>query len=74
MCAGLHRKAGEKRAAMPVIRRKTGKKSPCMKDGNPELRKVVEALRSLVKKFFPSTRITVNSWGIRTFEAAAPSI
>ena len=43
-----------------------------MSEDNPELRNVLKALRSLVKKILPSTRITVNAWGIPTFESDAP--
>jgi hypothetical protein len=50
----------------------TAKKSPYVKDENPELRPVIEGLRSLVKKTVPGTRETVNSWGIPTFEKADP--
>ena len=52
--------------------RKKAKKSPYVKDKNPELRKVVRALRSFVKRAVPRTRETVNSWGIPTFEAKDP--
>jgi hypothetical protein len=55
-----------------TIRTKKEKKNPYAKDDNPELRKVVAALRSLVMKILPSTRITVNAWGIPTFEAEYP--
>jgi hypothetical protein len=50
----------------------TAKKSSYVKDENPELRPVVQGLRSLVKKTVPGTRETVNSWGIPTFENADP--
>jgi len=43
-----------------------------MKDDNPALQKVVRGLRSLVKAAVPGTKITVNSWGIPTFETRDP--
>jgi hypothetical protein len=48
------------------------KKSPHLKDGNPELRRVERALRSFVMKCVPGTKETVNSWGVPTFEAPDP--
>jgi hypothetical protein len=48
------------------------KKSPYLKDDNPALQKVVRGLRSLVKAAVPGTKITLNSWGIPTFEAKNP--
>jgi hypothetical protein len=36
------------------------------------LQKVVRGLRSFVKAAVPGTKITVNSWGIPTFEAKDP--
>jgi hypothetical protein len=57
---------------MTEIHAKSGKKSTYVSEGNPELEKVVKALRSYVKKVLPSTRITINAWGIPTFEADAP--
>src|SRR5579863_5938132 len=48
------------------------KKSPYVKDDNPALQKVVRGVRRLVKAAVPGTRITVNSWGIPTFEAKNP--
>jgi hypothetical protein len=47
-------------------------KNRYMKDENPELRKVVGALRSLVKGIVPGTRETVNAWGVPTFENETP--
>ena len=47
-------------------------KSPYMKDENPELRKVVRALRSFVKGAVPGMKETVNSWGVSTFEKENP--
>ena len=44
-------------------------KSPYAQDENPELRKVVRGLKSLVKKIVPSVKETVNAWGVATFEA-----
>jgi hypothetical protein len=51
---------------------KKTEKSPYVKDENPELRKVVRALQSYVKKTVPGTKETVNAWGIPTFEAPDP--
>jgi hypothetical protein len=47
-------------------------KSLYMKDENPELRKVVRALRTFVKRIVPSVKETVNAWGVSTFEAKDP--
>lgn len=58
--------------AARIVKRKKPKNSPYMKDGNPELKKVVRALRDFVKKTVPGTKETKNSWGIPTFEAPAP--
>jgi|SRR5580692_3468359 hypothetical protein len=52
--------------------KKAKKKSPYVKDGNSALQKVVRGLRSLVKAAVPGTKITVNSWGIPTFEKKDP--
>jgi hypothetical protein len=51
-----------------------GKKaqSTYVKNENPELRKVVRALRRFVKNTIPGTKETVNAWGIPTFEARDP--
>jgi hypothetical protein len=57
--------------AARIVKRKKPKNSPYMKDGNPELKKVVRALRDFVKKTVPGTKETKNSWGIPTFEAHA---
>jgi len=57
---------------MSASPRKTKKKSPYVKDDNPALQKVVRGLRSLVKASVPGTKMTVNSWGIPTFEAEDP--
>jgi hypothetical protein len=53
-------------------KRKKAKKSPYVRDDNPELRRVVRGLRSFVKKCVPSTKETVNAWGIPTFEKKDP--
>jgi hypothetical protein len=55
---------------MPAIvgKRKKATKSSYVRDDNPELRKVVRALRSFVKRAVPGVKETVNSWGIPTFE------
>ena len=52
--------------------KKAKKKSPYVKDDNPTLQEVVRGVRSLVKAAVPATKITVNSWGIPTFEAKDP--
>jgi hypothetical protein len=39
---------------------------------NPEVRKVIRGLRSLVKKVVPGTAETMNAWGIPTFEKGQP--
>ena len=57
---------------MKAIRGKVAKKSSYVKDENPELRKVVRGLRSLIKKCVPGTKETVNAWGIPTFERKDP--
>ena len=51
---------------------KKTKKSAYVKDDTPELRKVVSALRNLVKETVPGTRETVNAWGVPTFESKDP--
>lgn len=51
---------------------KKTKANAYVRDENPELRKVVRGLRSLVKKSVPSAKETVNAWGIPTFEAPDP--
>lgn len=43
-----------------------------MREDNPALQKVVRGLRSLVKAAVPGTKVTVNSWGIPTFESKDP--
>ena len=53
-------------------KRTTTKKSPYVKDENPELRKVERALRDFVKETVPGTKEIVNSWGVPTFEAPNP--
>jgi hypothetical protein len=58
--------------AAGVGKRVKVKKSPYVKDENPELRPVTRALRSFVKGIVPSARETVNAWGIPTFEAPNP--
>jgi hypothetical protein len=57
---------------MKAAKRGKKAKNAYMKDENPELRKVVRALHSLVKSTMPGTKETVNSWGIPTFEAPDP--
>jgi hypothetical protein len=51
---------------------KKRKKNAYVRDGNPALQKVVEGLERLVKAAVPGAKITVNSWGIPTFEAEDP--
>jgi hypothetical protein len=51
---------------------KKGKKNAYVRDDNPALQQVVRGLRSLVKASAPRTKITVNSWGIPTFESKDP--
>ncbi len=55
----------------PNARRKTRKTTPKRGD-NPQVEKIVRALRSLVKKVVPGTKETVNSWGIPAFEKGHP--
>jgi len=43
-----------------------------VREDNPALQKVVRGLRSLVKAAVPGTKVTVNSWGIPTFESKDP--
>lgn len=52
--------------------RKNAKKTSYVRDDNPALQKVVRGLRSLVKAAEPGATITVNAWGIPTFEAKDP--
>jgi hypothetical protein len=52
--------------------RKRTKKSPYVRDDNPELRIVVRGLRSFVKGIVPGAKETRNSWGIPTFLAPDP--
>jgi hypothetical protein len=58
--------------AAKVGKRAKAKKSPYVKDENPELGKVARALRSFVKGIVPRVKETVNAWGIPTFEAPDP--
>ena len=55
---------------------KSGKKKPkknlYVRNENPALQKVVRGLRVLVKAAVPGTKMTMNSWGIPTFESKAP--
>jgi len=52
--------------------KKAKKKNPYVKDDNPALQKVVRGLRALVKTAVPGTKLSVNSWGIPTFEEKDP--
>ena len=51
---------------------KKAKKNAYVRDDNPALQKVVRGVRSLVKAAVPGTKITVNSWGIPTFQTKDP--
>ncbi len=51
---------------------KKAKNNSYVRDDNLALQKVVRGLRSLVKAAEPGATITVNSWGIPTFEAKDP--
>jgi hypothetical protein len=51
---------------------KKTKQRPYVKDDNRDLRKVVSALRILVRDTVPGTRETVNAWGVPTFESKTP--
>jgi hypothetical protein len=51
---------------------KKPKKNAYVRDDNPALQKVVRGLRSLLKVAVPGAKISVNSWGIPTFEAKDP--
>jgi len=51
---------------------KKAKNNSYVRDDNLALQKVVRGLRSLVKATVPGTTITVNSWGIPTFETKDP--
>jgi len=51
---------------------KKAKNNSYVRDDNPALQKVVRGLRSLVKAAVAGTKITVNSWGIPTFETEDP--
>jgi hypothetical protein len=51
---------------------KKAKKNAYVQDDNPALQKVVRGVRSLVKAAVPGTKITVNSWGIPTFQTKDP--
>jgi hypothetical protein len=55
-----------------VGKRTKEKKSPYLRNENPELQKVARALRSFVKGIVPGAQETVNAWGIPTFEAPDP--
>lgn len=57
---------------MKSAKRKAAKKSPYVRNDNPELQKVVRRLRSLVKTLAPGVKETVNAWGIPTFETRNP--
>jgi hypothetical protein len=55
-----------------VSKPKKAKKSPYVRDENPEFRKLVRGLRSFVKRCVPGTKETVNAWGIPTLEKKDP--
>jgi len=52
--------------------KQSSKKNAYVRDDNPALQKVVQGLRSFVKTAVPEMKITVNSWGIPTFETKDP--
>jgi hypothetical protein len=52
--------------------KKSTKKNAYVRDDNPALQKVVRGLRTFVKAAVPGTKISVNSWGIPTFETKHP--
>jgi hypothetical protein len=52
--------------------RKNAEKHAYVRDDNPGLQKVVQALRSFVTSAVPGTKLTVNSWGVPTFETNKP--
>lgn len=66
------RQGRDKNMPAKASRSNRAKKSPYVKDDNPELQKVVRGLRILVKGAVPGTKETVNAWGIPTFEAKDP--
>ncbi len=51
---------------------KNAEKHSYVRDDNPALQKVVQALRSFVTAAVPGTKFTVNSWGVPTFETTNP--
>jgi hypothetical protein len=51
---------------------KNNTKSAYLRNDSPELQRVVRGVRSLVKAAVPGAKITVNSWGIPTFETEQP--
>jgi hypothetical protein len=57
---------------MPSSRAKSKKKSSYVREDNPKLEKVARALRRYVHELFPEARLTVNAWGIPTFELPDP--
>lgn len=58
--------------AVKIRKGTKAKKNAYVREGNPALQKVAGGLRRLVKAVVPGTKITVNSWGIPTFEAKDP--
>jgi hypothetical protein len=48
------------------------KKNAYVRDDNAALQRVVRGVRTFVKAAVPGTKITVNSWGIPTFETQDP--
>jgi hypothetical protein len=62
----------EKKMAPKAGKSKKAKKNAYVQDDNPALLKVVRGVRSLVKATVPGTKITVNSWGIPTFQTKDP--
>jgi hypothetical protein len=62
----------EKKMAAKAGKRKKAKKNAYVRDDNPALWIVVRGVRTFVKAAVPGTKITVNSWGIPTFERKDP--
>ena len=61
-----------KRTNAKKTTKKNIEKSVYLRHDNPELQKVVRGVRSLVKSVVPGAKVTVNSWGIPTFETEQP--
>lgn len=57
---------------MKAVSASSQRKSPYVREDNPELVEVVWKLQRLVKKAVAGARETVNSWGVPTFEKTDP--